>query len=280
MAIVGMGLIGGSLAKALQGRCARLAGIDRDPEVIRMALVDGVIAEGVAALDALSVPPDVILLAIPVSGILETLRNLPEQITGEAVIMDVGSTKREIVTEMDRLPERFDPIGGHPMCGKETGGYILSEAGLFQDAVFALTPLARSKDRAQYFATALVQALGARALWLDADTHDRAVAHTSHLPYLLANLLAGITPDAAAGLAGPGFSSTTRLAPTPPDMMQDVLRTNRDNLLSSIYTFQTRLAAAVELLEQGQIEGLVGQLQAGAQQYHHIQSLRTKRNVL
>jgi len=244
----GLGLMGGSLALALHGRCRRLAAWDTDPGAVemarRMAVADQV------SIDPLEVVPqaDLVILAAPVRAIIEGLRQLPAMHAGEAVVLDLGSTKAEIVLAMETLPTRFDPIGGHPMCGKETSGLESAEKGLFHGARFALTPLSRTTERARRLSVDLVRAVGARPLWLDAETHDAWVAATSHLPFLLAAAAVLSTPEEAGRLIGPGFVSTTRLAASSPRMMLDILRTNRVPVVEALRRTRQELDALEGLL--------------------------------
>ncbi len=243
LAILGLGLIGGSLALALRGQCAALLGADPDPEARALARASGAL-DAVAADPAAVLPnADVVVLAAPVRAILALLDTLPALHPGQAIVLDVGSTKAAITARMAALPPRFDPIGGHPMAGKEHGGFAHAEAPLFRDAPFVLTPLPRTTARARAFGLALARALGARPLWLDAATHDRHAAAISHLPYLLSLALTLATPPEAARIAGPGFRSTTRLASSPPRMMADILATNRRPVLEALHRFRSTLDA-------------------------------------
>ncbi len=270
VAIVGLGLMGGSLALALRGQCARLLGIDRDSATLRRAahlnLADALSAEAAALLPQ----ADVVVLATPVRTILSLLAGLPRLHPGAAVVLDLGSTKAAIAAAMQALPERFDPLGGHPMCGKERSSLAEAEAGLYQGAPFAFTPLARTSPDARRVAQELAQAAGARPLWLDAGEHDRLTAATSHLPYLAANALAAVTPPDAAALVGPGFRSTTRVAGSPADIMLDILATNRANLLDGLARLRGRLEQMETLLKNQDWDGLSQALDEGAQQRQRL----------
>jgi prephenate dehydrogenase len=266
VAIIGLGLMGGSLALALRGQVRQLLGSDPDPATAELARSRQVV--DVFSPDPGQILPesDLVVLAAPVRAILRLLEELPQRHPGRAVVLDLGSTKRQVLAAMQALPERFEPLGGHPMCGKETGSLAAAEAGLFQERVFAFTPLPRTSERARRLALELAQAIGARALWLDAATHDRWTAASSHLPYWVASALAGSTPAEAAPLIGTGFASTSRVAASPSGMMLDVLLTNPDNLLEAIGRFRARLDHMETCLRQGDATGLLALLEDGAEQ--------------
>ena len=270
VAIIGMGLIGGSLTMALRGRCAALYGVDSDPQTVRQAVALGLVQR--ASVDPAELLPlaDVLVLAAPVRAILALLGRLPELHPGRAVVLDMGSTKVEILQAMQTLPERFDPIGGHIMAGKEKLSLANAEARLFEGAPLVLTPLARTTTRACQLARQIGAAIGAHTLTLDAAEHDRWTAATSHLPYLLSNALAAVTPEAAAPLAGPGYRSTARLSVTPTHMMMDILTTNRANVLEALHRLQHQLAAMETLLANEEDALLKEMLDQGAQQHQKI----------
>lgn len=251
IAIVGLGLMGGSLALALRTHCRRIWAYDPDEETLKIAQRERVVDRASTNLEEILQGSDLIILAAPVKAILSLLRELPGLTSGPAVVMDIGSTKRRIVAEMQNLPQQFDPIGGHPMCGKEKLGLEHAEAGLFQGAPFAFTCLERTTNQAQRLASQLARAIGAKELWVNADMHDRLTAATSHLPYLLAIALVLATPADAGQLTGPGFRSMTRLAATPASMMLDVLDTNRDQILDALGRFREQIDLLEALLEHG-----------------------------
>jgi prephenate dehydrogenase len=234
IAIVGLGLMGGSLALALRGKCAALYGIDSDPAARRLALATGVVDRADADPAHLLSRADVLVLATPVSWIIDFIRKLAIFTERSCILIDLGSTKRDIVQAMSNLPGNFDPIGGHPICGKEKPGLEHAEASLFQNAPFVITPLQRTTSRAYQAARQIISAVGARPVEMDAEEHDRILAFTSHLPFLLSSALTLSTPAEYAPLIGTGFRSTSRLAGTSPAMMLGVLRSNRANLLAAI----------------------------------------------
>ena len=291
-AIIGLGLMGGSLALALRraGWASPITGVARRPETLAAARSAGAIDRGAA--DLASAPldeADVIVLATPVRTLLRQLPAVGRLARPGAVILDLGSTKAEVCAEMARLPEGLQPVGGHPMCGKETGGFAAAEAGLFEGMNFVLCPLPRTSAAALATATSLAEAIGARVRVLDPVRHDRAVAAISHLPYLAA---AGLVNAAASGaatcggatggagtggdgslalsLAASGFRDTTRVAASDVDMMLDILLTNRAAVLEWLEAYAGQLAALEALLRDDDEAGLRDLLAAARETRHRM----------
>jgi prephenate dehydrogenase len=272
--ILGLGLMGGSLALALRGKCTALLGYDHDPQTVRLAEQQQMVDQASTELNEVLPGTDLILLAAPVMAILELLDRLGECHPGPAVVMDLGSTKTQVVRAMALLPERFDPLGGHPMCGTEKASLLYAEPDLYRGAVFALAPLARTTYQARKLALEMLAAIGSQPLWLEAEEHDRWVASTSHLPYLLANALAISTPAEAAALAGAGFLSTSRLASSYAPMMLDVLRTNRVNILRALRRFRENLDEFDALLENEDFPALADLLKKCTDRHQRIRAER------
>ena len=273
VAIYGLGLMGGSLALALRGKCAYLTGIETDPGTISQVRERNVV-------DCLEIIPgesfsqaDLIILATPLAIIFEKLSELPSLHPGQAIVLDLASTKRLVVRAMSMLPARFDPLGGHPMCGKETLSFFNAESDLYHGAPFAFTRLDRTSYRAYSLAKQLCQAIGAHPVWLDADTHDSWVAAISHLPYFLANALSFSTPEEASPLVGSGFRSTTRVAATPSALMRDILFSNQDNLLEIYRQVRTHLDLLESCLATGDYIRLGQLLQQGAERRQRLLSV-------
>lgn len=264
IAIVGLGLMGGSLALALQGKCAALYGIDSNHATLKLALDKRIVDQADSDLARLSALPqaDLVILATPVLTIIDLIQKLPSLIQKSCIILDLGSTKKDIVQAMSALPEYFDPIGGHPVCGKEKLGLENADARLFQNAPFVITHLERTTQRARKAAEQVVSVIGAHLIEMDAEEHDRDLAFTSHLPFLISSVLALSTPVEYSLLIGTGFRSTSRLAGTPSRMMMGILKSNRDNILNAIQTFRTSLnnfEAALQDENYAQLEMIIDQ---------------------
>lgn len=256
IAILGLGLMGGSLALGLRGKCAALYGIDPHPATLELARSQHIVDE--AGNDPAHLLPkaDFVILSAPVPAILNLLEWLPSYTPNSCIVMDLGSTKHLVVETMARLPERFDPIGGHPICGKEKLSLANAERTLYYAAPFLLTPLRRTSPRAISAAQQIIDALGAKTRILDAVEHDRILASTSHLPFLISSALALTTSQDVASFIGPGFKSTSRLAGTPASMMLGVLQTNRENVLTMLRGMQSRLAEIETALSESDFSKL------------------------
>ncbi len=243
VAIIGLGLMGGSLALALKKHCRAIYGVDSHEATLELALSKNIVDRAEADPAKLLPQADLVILATPVPAILALLQRLPDLIPNPCIVFDLGSTKSRIVEAMSRLPERFDPIGGHPICGKEKLSLENAEGGLFRSAPFVLAALPRTTPRAYQAAQQIILAVGAQAIQIDAAEHDRLLAFTSHLPFLVASALASAAPEEAVKLVGSGFRSTSRLAGTPSSMMLGVLESNRENILAAIDRLQNELTA-------------------------------------
>ncbi|NLX43932.1 MAG: prephenate dehydrogenase [Chloroflexi bacterium] len=262
--IVGLGLMGGSLAAALtsRGACRRVIGVARRPSTLRTALDLRFIHEGTTDLQAGVRQADLVILATPVRDILAKLEIIGPMLKPGAVVLDVGSTKKAICEAMAALPSHVQPVGGHPMCGKESSGLTMAEPELYQDKVFVLAPLPRTEPAALRLAQSLVQAIGAREVQLDPERHDRLVAAISHLPYMLAVSLVNAVESLADGddlmwqLAAGGFRDTSRVAAGDIRMMTDILMTNRPAILDALHEAKIQLSQLTERLERNDMEGL------------------------
>ncbi len=241
--IYGLGLMGGSLAMGLTGHCARLIGFDADPSTLELALSRNIIdqVESITKGKVLRIRVDLLILATPIPIIINIIQQLPSLISHPCIIMDIGSTKRDILQAMSVLPDNFDPIGGHPICGKEKLGLENADGSLYQNAPFVITPVERTTHRAKSAAKQIISMVGANCIEMSADDHDRILATTSHLPFLISSALTSSMPDEFTPLIGSGFRSTSRLAGTPSSMMMGVLKSNRENILTAIQQFRSSL---------------------------------------
>ena len=229
--IVGLGLIGGSLALALRDRHEIIA---CDPAGA------GTFASAATPTDLL--PADVIIIATPLDAVVPTLVALAPR-AGDAVLLDVGSVKRDVARYAATAPAGVRIVGGHPMAGSTGSGLAAARADLFRDRPFLLVPTARSDDAAMALAGELARAVGAVPTVVSAEVHDRAVAMLSGLPLLVARALAAAGAD-VADYAGPGFRDMTRLAATPRPLADAMLAGNADEIRRALVAFRTALDEA------------------------------------
>jgi len=272
IALIGLGLMGGSLALSLKERCRRLSAYDPHPPTLELARRQEIVHLADSDPAKVLADAELVILACPVPSIVDWLARLPEYVQHPCIVLDIGSSKRAIVHALEILPDNFDPIGGHPICGRERLSLENAERFLYRDAPFVLTPLSRTSEKARLAALQIVKAIGANPFWLDADEHDRILAAISHLPYLLSSALALAISEEVAPLLGPGFRSTARLAGTPSSMMLGVLLSNADNVMASIASFRHSLDRLESALNSGNQESLQSVLD---QSRNHYQRLTT-----
>jgi prephenate dehydrogenase len=267
--IIGLGLMGGSLAGALRGQCRSVVGVARRDETIETALARGLIDRGTTWAAEGVRQADVVILATPVRIILEMLAALGPLLPPGCLLMDLGSTKAIIVEAMAYLPDDIEPLGGHPMCGKETSGIEAADPAIYRGATFILTPLPRTSEEALSLGRELAIAAGSQPLELDAERQDFLVGTMSHLPYLMACALvatadATTSPDPAAWkIVAGGFRDTSRVAGSDVNMMTDILLTNSEEVLKALRVFQgyvRRLARVVERGEEEDIHAMLGKI--------------------
>jgi prephenate dehydrogenase len=258
--IVGLGLMGGSLAGALRGKCESVVGVARRQETIMAALERDLIDRGTTQLADGVADADIVVLATPVRVILQQIAELGPLLPEDSLLMDLGSTKGDVMGEMAKLPEHVHPLGGHPMCGKEISGLEATEPAIYQGATFILTPLPRTSEGALTLGRELATAVGSEPLVLDAERQDFLVGTVSHLPYLMACALvatadATTSADPAAWkIVAGGFRDTSRVAGSDVTMMTDILLTNREEVLEALNVFQSQITRLSRLVESGDEE--------------------------
>jgi prephenate dehydrogenase len=265
LAVIGVGLVGGSLALALRraGAVGSVVGYDRDPQALERATALGVIDSASASASEAAKGAELVVVAVPVRAIGPVLHDVALSLSPEAVVTDVGSTKGEVARiageELrDRFP-RFVP--GHPIAGRETSGVDSAVPDLFRAARVVLTPEARTAPDAVDLVKACWEAAGARVATMAAERHDRIFAAVSHLPHILSFALVSEIAgreDAAdlLGFAAGGFRDFTRIAASSPEMWRDIALQNRAALLGEIDRYAARLAVFRALVEKGDGPGL------------------------
>lgn len=261
VAIVGVGLIGGSFGLALResGFDGRILGVS-SPSTLEAALENRCIDAGASLAEAAS-RADLIFLSQPVGRILDTLRHLDDLVRPDALVTDAGSTKAEIVATASRVLRRCAFLGGHPMAGKASRGAGEAEGSLFRGRTWVLTPrspddmeTARARELVEW-----IGRLGSRVFVMPPDSHDKAVSLTSHLPQLASTALAVTVAENLSSLeelavAGPGLVDSTRLAQSSYDLWRDILLTNARAVDEALTAYIGKLEYLRDNLRSRQLE--------------------------
>jgi prephenate dehydrogenase len=266
LTVVGVGLLGGSVALAARRRDAarRIIGVDEAPIILERARQLGLVDEATPDLAEGARQADLMVFCTPVDRIAEQVLAAAGPCRPGTLLTDVGSTKAEIVRKVEAgLPAEVTFLGGHPLAGSHKSGPDHASADLFQDRLVVLTPTPRTPVGALQRLSEFWQRLGARVRLMSAEEHDQAVALTSHLPHLLASALAGILPPQLAELVASGFRDTTRLAASLPALWQGIFLSNREALLEALQHFEDQIQSFRQALVQGDGKALQQLLRQG-----------------
>jgi prephenate dehydrogenase len=259
IAIIGVGLIGGSIAFAARRTFpdATIIGVDTD-DVVVAARQLGALTHASTRLAGIR-GADLVVLAAPVQANLGILWSLPEFVDPTTLVTDTGSTKRAIVDKAAALAGRLTFVGGHPLAGAARGGIEASRVDLFERRPWVLTPTASTPRAPLDRLVSFIQSLGARPLEIDAAEHDRLLAFTSHLPQLTASALMHVVGDTVGmkgiELSGGGLADTTRVAASPTRIWTDICATNIDELVPALDRLIETLTKVRADLTEGQSIG-------------------------
>lgn len=259
--IIGMGLMGGSLAAALKKtEYALVSGVDNNPESLRIAREKGFADRTDTDFRKFISSADIVVFAAPVREIIRTIPEAASLAKNGAIFTDLGSTKEKILKCMDALPERLFAVGGHPMCGKFTAGIENAEAGLFQGKTFVYTPGKRTNSKTIAAIIDLIKQIGGLPKQLSANEHDKLVALTSHLPRILPVAILAVAQkkeqETIAGLMGGNFKQSTFLATDNLQMWLDTVITNNQNLVEVIENLQSELEKLSAKIKQAEPDQL------------------------
>lgn len=279
VAIVGVGLIGGSIGLGLRerGLARRVVGVGRRRERLQVALDRGAITELSLELPAGVADAELVIVCTPVGQIAEHVRQVAESCAAGALVTDVGSTKRSIVESLDgRLPRGVQFVGSHPLAGSERTGPEAARIDLFVDRVVVVTPTALTPPASRAAVERLWTSLGARLFPMSPDDHDAALAATSHVPHVIASALAASTPAKWLPLTAGGWRDTTRIAAGDTDLWLQILLDNRTCVLESLARVRSTLADWVEALERHDEPALRQLWESGQRTRNEWRSAATK----
>jgi prephenate dehydrogenase len=266
LAVVGVGLLGGSVALAARqrGLADTIIGIDTESAVREYILQTGLVDSATANLQEGVAGANVVVFCTPIDQIADQVAAASRVCQPTTLLIDVGSTKASLVRRVEsQLPDPSWFVGCHPLAGSERSGAHNAKADLFQGRLVVLTPTSRTLAEAQARATTFWLRLGARIKVMSPEQHDQAVSMTSHLPHLIASALAGILPPHLVELAATGFRDTTRIAAGSPRLWTSILCDNRGATIAALDRFQAQLDSFRDALRAGDADALLALLQQG-----------------
>lgn len=256
--IIGLGLIGGSLARAFRQYLdiENITAVDKNTDSINQALREGTISLGFTEINDHVLDSDVIFICTPVKTAIDVLKKIHGKTKPGCIVTDVGSSKSEIINFVDSLPSPPCFVGGHPMAGAEKAGYASSFPHLFENAYYVLSPAKSTTDEAINIISELVRGIGAIPLVIDASEHDRATAGISHVPHIIASALVNMvkemdSPDRKMQmLAAGGFKDITRIASSNPELWQNIVLSNNEQIKIVLKAFINSLYDFLEYIEK------------------------------
>jgi len=268
LAVVGLGLLGGSVAKAARAEslAREIVGVGRNPASLAPALSEGAVDRVTTDLREGLTGADMVVLATPVATLEHQMPAVWQAAEPQALITDVGSTKAAIVRVAETLcaTRPLDFVGGHPMAGSNLSGFAVARADLFRGATIILTPTDRTARDAVKRVTEFWEAAGGRVVTMDPATHDRAVATISHLPHLVADALvdAVVRMDPQFfDVAAQGFKDTTRIAASSPTVWREIFEGNREALAEAVAAFRAALDGLERVLRSGDASRIEAELE-------------------
>jgi len=268
LAVVGLGLLGGSVAKAARAEslAREIVGVGRNPASLAPALSEGAVDRVTTDLREGLTGADMVVLATPVATLEHQMPAVWQAAEPQALITDVGSTKAAIVRVAETLcaGRPLDFVGSHPMAGSNLSGFSAARADLFRGATIILTPTDRTARDAVKRVTEFWEAAGGRVVTMDPATHDRAVATISHLPHLVADALvdAVVRMDPQFfDVAARGFKDTTRIAASSPTVWREIFEGNREALAEAVAAFRAALDGLERVLRSGDASRIEAELE-------------------
>ena len=263
VAVIGLGLIGGSLAAALResGEVGEVFGVERDAESLRFALENGIADAGSSEIGPGVSGSEIVIVATYVDAIARVAGEVSGFVSPGTVVCDVGSVKAPVVREMEKGPGNIRFVGAHPIAGKETSGVRESDPGLFSGKRCVVTPVESTCPEALLAVKTLFSLVGSEAVEMDPEAHDKVFSLVSHLPHAVAYSLVGAVASGGGernlfDFSGGGLADFTRIADSSPEMWAGIFIGNRDALLGAIRGFAGKLGEIEKAVASGNVENL------------------------
>lgn len=269
VAIIGVGLIGGSLGLALKKAdlCQNIIGIGRKEEKLQQALKLGAVDSVVTDIYFGVKRADMVILAVPVNSIIEIATQMTPYLKMGAIVMDAGSSKGKIVRKITPSLSESEVyfVGTHPLAGSEESGIEVAKADLFEGAVCIITPIPQTNEEAISVVRTLWEGVGAKTVEMSPEEHDELIASSSHLPHIVAYSLVDLIKQQdkkILPLLASGFKDTTRIASSSPEMWRDICLSNQEQILKAIACFKKNLEKWENLVKQGNADALTREFEA------------------
>lgn len=267
VAVVGLGLIGGSLAAALResGEVGEVFGVERDAESLRFALEHGITDTGASEIGPGMSGSEIVVVATYVATIAGVVREVSGFVSPGTVVCDVGSVKASVVREMENGPRNIRFVGAHPIAGKETSGVMESDSALFSGKRCVVTPTESTSPEALSMVKKLFSLVGSEVVEMDPESHDEVFSLVSHLPHAVAYSLVSAVASTGGDrnlfdFSGGGLADFTRIAGSSPEMWAGIFIENRDALLDAIRGFAGKLGEIEKAVASGNVEDLAALL--------------------
>lgn len=266
VAVIGMGLIGGSLAKALRRlkNINTIIGIDTDEETLGIALDEGVIDEAYTGISDGIADSDMVFICTPLDKIVDSVYSLIKVVKPECIITDTGSIKSRIIKNIEDIPANFNFIGGHPMCGTEKSGYKASKAHLFENAYYILTPCSKTLGQSVDVMEKILIEIGAIPVIIEDRKHDILTGAISHVPHIISAALVNIVKEMDSEekhmqkLAAGGFKDITRISSSNPDMWKSVVLNNKEHIREILKKFSQLIEQFMSYLDSEDKDRILG----------------------
>ncbi len=252
--IIGVGLIGGSMGLAIKKRklAKKIIGVAKHAQTLKKARLLGAIDQGRLDLKEAVKGSELVILATPIYSVIEIARSIAKYLDKGSIVIDVGSTKRLIVKELEKiLPKDINFVGGHPLAGSEQKGVDSANCDLFENSAWIVTKTRKTKLKALAKIKSFLGALGARVLVTSPDRHDKIVSEISHLPHILASSLVNNTRYEYLPLVASGFRDTTRIASSDSLIWKDICLSNKKEIINAMEKFIFSLSSLKRLIREG-----------------------------
>ncbi|MXW43158.1 MAG: prephenate dehydrogenase/arogenate dehydrogenase family protein [Candidatus Dadabacteria bacterium] len=263
IAVVGLGLIGGSLAAALResGEVGEVFGVERDAESLRFALENGITDSGASEIGPGMSGSEIVVVATYVDVIAQVAREVSGFVSPGTVVCDVGSVKASLVREMEKGPQNIRFVGAHPIAGRETSGVMESDSGLFSGKRCVVTPTESTNPEALSMVKTLFSLVGSEVVEMNPESHDEIFSLVSHLPHVVAYSLVSAVASGGGDrnlfdFSGGGLADFTRIAGSSPEMWAGIFIENREALLGAIRGFAGKLGEIEKAIASGNVEDL------------------------